>query len=258
MHRFFVPASVRDGTGITMTGAQAHQIARVLRLRAGEEIALTPVDSGDAREWRVRLDTVDARRITGRVIAERAGLPESGCAVTLCPALLKGERFDWLVQKATELGVAVIQPVTTRHTVRKGAREDGTALARWRRIVTEAAEQSGRSRVPPVQAPVALGEIAPTGYDVVLTAHEAAAAHTIAAALPPQARAVAILIGPEGGFAADEVAWLVETRAAIPVSLGPRVLRAETAAIVAVTLALAATGGMEPPEPRRWVPTGDG
>ena len=102
--------------------------------------------------------------MTGAVIAERPGLPESACAVTLCAAVLKGERFDWLVQKATELGVAAIQPVITANTVRKVGPGETNALERWRRIATEAAEQSGRSRIPALHAPVALdalGEGAP-------------------------------------------------------------------------------------------------
>lgn len=102
-----------------------------------------------------------------------------------------------------------------------------------------------------MHAPVALGEIAVAGYDVVMVAHATVTARIIAAAMPPQARSVAI-IGPEGGFADDEVARLAETRGVVPVSLGPRILRAETAAVVAVTLALAVTGGMEPPQPRDW------
>ena len=160
MHRFFVPATVRTATAVTLTGGIAHQIARVLRLRANEEIILIPTDGQDAVEWRVRLDTVEARLVSGAVIAERPGLPEPGCAVTLCAAVLKGERFDWLVQKATELGVATIQPVITAQTIRRVGPEDTKALERWRRIATEAAEQSGRSRVPMIGTPVSLADIA--------------------------------------------------------------------------------------------------
>src|SRR6516225_5477286 len=101
MHRFFTPASVREDRTVTLSGAQAHQIARVLRLRAGEEIVLVPTDSHESVEWLVRLETAEARMVRGTIIAARPALPEPRCAVTLVPALLKGERFDWLLQKAT-------------------------------------------------------------------------------------------------------------------------------------------------------------
>jgi 16S rRNA (uracil1498-N3)-methyltransferase len=253
MHRFFTPAAVRENRNITVTGAQAHQIARVLRLRAGEEIALIPTDGMEGTEWLVRLDAVEARDVRGTVIAERPALPEPRCAVTLVPALVKGERFDWLLQKATELGVAAIQPVMTQRTVRKVDKGDRASLERWQRIVTEAAEQSGRGRIPRLHPPATLGELPLRGYDSVLVAHESATARTVAGALTGSMASVALLIGPEGGFAADEVERLAAS-GALPVSLGPRILRAETAAITALALTLAATGDLEPEPPRAWIP----
>jgi len=237
---------------VTLSGDSAHQIARVLRLRANEEIVLIPADATHAVEWRVRLVTVEARGVNGVVLAERAGLPEPSCAVTLCPALLKGERFDWLVQKVTELGVAVIQPVVTAHTIRKIGPDDRHARERWRRIATEAAEQSGRSRVPEIRGPVPLAELAHAVAAPLIVAHETVAAWTLADALPMARGGVAIVIGPEGGLTDDEVARLVADADAVPVSLGPRVLRAETAAITAVTLAMMATENLAPPRERLW------
>lgn len=253
MHRFFVSANTRTEQDITLIGSVAHQIARVLRLRAGEEVVLIPEDAPDPVEWWVRLETVGANRVTGTVIAERAGgLPEPDCTVTLCAALLKGERFDWLLQKVTELGVATIQPVITRNTVRKIGVEDRNARERWRKIVTEAAEQCGRARIPDVLPPVALGELALTGYDVVLCAYEAAASETIARHVSRGVRSVALLIGPEGGFTAEEAHRLSAAGPAHLVSLGPRTLRAETAGITALTLTLAAAGDVEPRPAPDW------
>lgn len=261
MQRFFVTATIRTGRDVLITGDQAHQIARVLKLHAGEEIVLVPVgQTGDAAgEWRVRLDAVEPRAVHGVITAARATLPEPRCAVTLCVAPLKGERFDWLVQKATELGVTVIQPVLTARTVRRVRGEESGALARWRRIATEAAEQSGRGIVPKVQTPVPLLAVAASGR--ALIAHEGIegnAALTPLTALGPDATAAILFIGPEGGFAADEVAVVQAHYGATVVSLGPRVLRAETAAITAVTLALAATGDLAPPAPRTWTALDDG
>ena len=252
MHRFFVPHAIRAENGVVLSGDIAHQIARVLRLRANEEIVLIPTDADNAVEWRVRLDSVEARIAHGEIIAERPALPEPTCALTLCAALLKGERFDWLLQKATELGVAAIQPIVTAHTIRKIGRDDAHALDRWQRIVTEAAEQAGRGRVPAICGPVSLGELRNTVAAPIFVAHEMVAARTLAESLPAEAESAAVAIGPEGGFSESEVARLVAEAGAIPVSLGPRVLRAETAAITAVTLVMVTTGNLAPPRERGW------
>ncbi len=252
MHRFFVPPESRSETGIVLSGDIAHQISRVLRLRANEEIVLIPADSANAVEWRVRLVSVEARAAHGVIVAERIGVSEPTCAVTLCPALLKGERFDWLVQKATELGVAAIQPIVTAHAIRKIGPDDGHALARWRRIATEAAEQSGRSRAPEMHGPVPLSELPNAVGAPIFIAHETVTARTLADALPTGADRVAVAIGPEGGFSDHEVERLVAEARAIPVSLGPRVLRAETAAITAVTLVMATTNNLAPPRECAW------
>ncbi len=256
MHRFFVAADVRAGRDVLLTDEQAHQIARVLKLRTGEEIILVPTGqpSAHAGEWLVRLRAVETRSVRGSIVAERAILPEPACAVMLCVAPLKGERFDWLVQKATEIGVATIQPALTARTVRRTRGEDSGALARWRRIATEAAEQSGRGIIPDIPAPTDL--LAVTTRGRVLVAHEGVegdAAHTPFTALSPDTAATTLFIGPEGGFAEDEVAAIIARYEAVAVSLGPRVLRAETAAITAVTLALAATGNLRPPVSRPWL-----
>lgn len=257
MHRFFIDAEARTGRDVLLVGEQAHQIARVLKLRIGEEVVLiaTGQTGESAVECKVRLQSVEAKAVHGIVTAMRAVLPEAACAVMLCVAPLKGERFDWLIQKATELGVAAIQPVLTARTIRRTRGEDSGALTRWRRIATEAAEQSGRGIVPALLAPASLLTVAARGP--VMIAHEGATARhtapTLTAILAPDAIAVSLFIGPEGGFGEDEVAAVVAHYGAMVVSLGPRVLRAETAAIIAVTLALVATGGMQPPTLRLWV-----
>ncbi len=257
MHRFFVPSDVRTGNAIARAGPVAHQIARVLRLRAGEEIVLIPRNGANAVEWQVRLETAEARAVHGRVVAERPGLPEPTCAVTLCAALLKGERFDWLLQKTTELGVAAIQPLVTAHTIRKIGPEETQTIERWQRIVTEAAEQSGRSRVPHVAAPTRLDRLAARINGPLLVAHEGEQARTLSEVIAPDAAHVAIVIGPEGGLAEGEVDTLAARDHAVVVSLGPRILRAETAAITAVTLAMAATENLQPPRPRAWRAIGE-
>ncbi len=252
MHRFFVPPDARAENTVIIAGNSAHQIARVLRLRAGEEIVLIPTEATNGVEWRVRLVSVEARAVRAVVVAERPGLPEPTCAVTLCPALLKGERFDWLLQKATELGVAAIQPITTAHTIRKIDPDAGHARERWQRIVTEAAEQSGRSRVPAIRGPVRLADLSDAVSAPIFVAHETVATWSLADALPAGTGHVVVAIGPEGGFSDDEVQRLVADAGAVAVSLGPRILRAETAAITAVTLVMATTNNLAPPHERAW------
>jgi 16S rRNA (uracil1498-N3)-methyltransferase len=137
--------------------------------------------------------------------------------------------------------------------VRKLDASDRAAQERWQRILTEAAEQSGRGRVPVLHAPIALGEWRGEEYHVVLVAHAGVTTRTVADAVPDGTRSAALLIGPEGGFTQDEVEWLAAS-GAVPISLGPRVLRAETAALTALTLTLAATGDLEPPQQRDWIP----
>ena len=257
MHRFFVLNASRSGNDVALSGGTAHQIARVLRLRPNEEITLIPADAQDAVEWRVRLVTVEARLVSGTVVGERPGLPEPRCAVTLCAAVLKGERFDWLVQKATELGVATIQPLITANTIRKVGADATTVLERWRRIATEAAEQSGRSKIPTIGTPVSLTAIAGIAPPPIFVAHETVRARSFAGAIPEDAPALSVVIGPEGGLTDAEVERLVAHSGAIAVSLGPRILRAETAAITAMTLAIAATTNLEPPQDREWRMIGD-
>ena len=232
---------------VTLTGGIAHQIARVLRLRANEEIVLIPTDGANAVEWRVRLGRSRRARCVAPSSRSGPALPEPTCAVTLCAALLKGERFDWLVQKATELGVAAIQPVITAHTIRKVGPDDAKALDRWRRIVTEAAEQSGRSRVPTIRVRrLPLVDMRRRGARAALRrARERSTTQTLAEALPAEARTLAVAHRAGRRLRREtkcSASW--QTTGAIAVSLGPRILRAETAAITAVTLVLAATANL--------------
>jgi 16S rRNA (uracil1498-N3)-methyltransferase len=186
--------------------------------------------------------------------ARAAGRPHGGhrelhARVVLYQGLLKAAKFEWVLQKGTELGVAAFVPLRTERSV-TGAEDVGASKrARWQRILTEATEQCGRARVPDLAEPRPLAEAAralPPG-DLALIPWEREHATALRAALATLGAAPAaihLFIGPEGGFAAGEVA-LARECGARPVSLGPRVLRAETAAIAAVTLALAACGDLD-------------
>ncbi|HET8626300.1 MAG TPA: RsmE family RNA methyltransferase [Thermomicrobiales bacterium] len=240
MHRFFVDESLAVGREVTLTGAVAHQIGRVLRLRPGATIVLL---DGSGREFPVELTGLTAREAVGRVVACRPNEAEPATAVTLYVAPLKGDHFAWTLQKATEVGAAAFVPVLTARTVAGGDVGEGTAkLERWRRIVREAAEQSRGGRIPPIRPPLdfaAACDLAAVSGPALLPWEEERVRGLGGAvrALGPVA-ALGLFIGPEGGFTPDEVATAC-ARGIVTVTLGPRTLRAETAAVVATALALA-------------------
>lgn len=256
MHRFFVsPECLRDGR-VSLTGSLGRQLSRVLRLRPSDHIVLLD-DSGWAYE--VELDRVTRGLATGHIVGAWEPRTEPSARLVLYQALPKGRKFDWILQKGTELGVSTFVPLVTERCVRaRGKRDEGHKLARWRRIVAEAAEQSGRAHLPRVlqvtpfaeacEAPPsdALALMASVGDEAVplskaLRSLEDAAPHLRVAA--PHLREVRLYVGPEGGFAPREVA-LAREAGIVLVSLGPRILRTETAGLVALSAVLYALGDM--------------
>jgi 16S rRNA (uracil1498-N3)-methyltransferase len=240
MHRFFVdfPLDGYVGRTLALPAPVAHQVGRVLRLRAGATIALL---DGSGMAYPVHL--IDPG--SGRVGAGEPVESEPRVAITLYVAPLKGDHFAYTLQKGTEIGAAAFVPVITARTV---AAEAGVAkLERWRRIAREAAEQSGRGRVPVVHAPQPFAAACATAaVGPALIPFEGERGRSLGAtirSLGPIAT-LGLFIGPEGGFTEAEIA--VATAAGIlPVTLGRRILRAETAAAVASALALAALGEMD-------------
>lgn len=226
MLRVFVaepPAS--DGT-VRIPREQVRHL-RTLRLRAGDRLCVFD-DAG--REHEAVLARVTTAEATARVIATSTASHESPLDLVLVPALVKHDKMDWVVEKTTELGVVRIAPVVTRFTVALGDH-----VARWRRVALAAAKQCGRTRIPIVDAPRPFGVAVHDDWPGLrLLAWEDAAAVRLAD-LPGAPRAVTMLIGPEGGFDDAEIA---AARAAgfTTVTLGRRVLRAETAAVVATAL----------------------
>ena len=244
--RFFVPPAVlANPAQVILPPAIASQVRSVLRMQPGATLTLLD-GTGDAAM--VELITVGREAVVGRVTARVPVTTEPRTRVILHVGLLKAAKFEWVVQKGTEIGISAFVPVRcTRSVV-----EDVSAakLARWRTIATEAAEQSDRGRVPELSSPLAftdaLTSIAP--HATALLAYEDLAqaptpSRSIAQALPTSTATIHLFIGPEGGFTPDEVAHAQQHGVQL-VTLGPRILRAETAAIVAATLALAAMGEM--------------
>jgi 16S rRNA (uracil1498-N3)-methyltransferase len=224
--RLHLPGRPATGEPVAIPREQVRHL-HALRLVAGDRLR---VFDDDGREHEIVLDRVTSREASGRVVASWEASRESALELVLLPALMKNDKMDWVVEKATELGVARIAPVVTRFTVARGDH-----VERWRRIALAAAKQCGRTRLPVVEAPRpladAVGDAWP-GLRLMAWEDEDAVRLTD---LPSAASAVCVLVGPEGGFDAAEVAT---ARAAgfRTVTLGRRVLRAETASVTVVAL----------------------
>jgi 16S rRNA (uracil1498-N3)-methyltransferase len=226
MLRLFVPTAARAGAAITVAGAELRHL-HALRLGPGDRLV---VFDEHGCEHDVVLERLGPRAAEVTIVASRRPTRESPLDLVLAPALLKGSKMDLVVEKATELGVRRIAPVLSRHTIGRGEH-----VARWQRLALAAAKQSGRTTVPTVDAPVPFAALLASPWPGLrLFAWEEEGTRGFDA-LPTGADAAVIVVGPEGGFAAPEVA---AARAAsfTTVRLAGRVLRAETAAIAAVVL----------------------
>jgi 16S rRNA (uracil1498-N3)-methyltransferase len=251
--RFFVPPETLRREPLTLEGELAHQLSRVLRLRAGARLTLLD-DSGQAYE--VELDEVSPTRARAHLVAVSIPQSEPGVRLVLYQALLREAKFDLVLQKGTEVGVAAFVPLLAeRSLVGKNEGPTPARQARWERIVREAAEQSGRARLPrllPAQSVAVAARVIPAGalsllatvgtatraLGVVLRAADENATREVRR---ERTRSVHLFIGPEGDFSPAEVAAAIAA-GAIPISLGPRVLRAETAGLVALAAILYALG----------------
>ncbi len=237
MIRLFVTHDLAPGAELVLDEGQSRYVAAVMRLAVGDELL---VFNGRDGEWLAGVAAVGKRAVT--LAARRAMRPqETPPDVQLIVALVKRAPLETIVEKATELGVRGLQLVITERT-----NAERTRLERLAAIAAEAAEQTGRLDVPPVAEPVKLERLL-AGWDAgrrLLFCDEAGEAPSILDALAGAApgQPWAILIGPEGGFSAAERAMLRALPFATPCSLGPRILRADTAAISALTAWQAALG----------------
>lgn len=238
--RFYTEDELRAGGTAQLPENAAHHAVHVLRLRAGEEVTLF---DGRGGEYAGRIAAIERLRVTVDLLAHRPLERESPLAVTLVQGVSSSEKMDFTVQKATELGVAAVQPVVAARSVGRLAGERAEIKrTHWQRVAIAACEQCGRNRVPEVRPVATLA-----GYCA------AAGAAGTRLLLSPQGRlglreatarldgGVALAAGPEAGFDAQEEAMLVEA-GFVPVRLGPRVLRTETAALAALAALNALAG----------------
>lgn len=230
LSRFFIDAPLSLGEH-ELPEAQAHYIGRVLRMAEGDALQLF---DGSGNEFRGKLLEVGKKRVVVQLDESFAGQVESPLQIHLGQGLSRGERMDWAIQKATELGVNEITPIfSERCEVRLKDERADKRLAHWRQVAVSACEQCGRSRVPVIHPPVLLADwIKQTQADLKLVLHPVAeplVSHAKPATL-------AFLIGPEGGLSDAEVAQ-AQGAGFLPARLGPRVLRTETAPVVALAVA---------------------
>ena len=241
MPRFYCPQPLATGLIIDLPEAVAHHV-HVVRLAPGESITLF---NGDGGEYTAVLQTVEKRRASAEIKAHSARDAELPYAVTVAQALPEASKMDWIIEKAVELGASAFQPLAARRCVVKLAGERAEKkLVHWQGVIISACEQSGRNRLPQL-APVDDFKDWIAQQDmhrrVILTPRASQSLAAWARHQPPQA--LTIMVGPEGGFSEEEENLAV-AQGALPLSMGPRILRTETAALAALAALNASWGGM--------------
>jgi 16S rRNA (uracil1498-N3)-methyltransferase len=247
MQRFFVPADWLEEADVTITGPLVHQLRNVLRLGRGDRVILL---DNSGWEHEVEIADVSSQRIEAHVVHKSLATAEPRTKITLYQALLKLNKFEWVLQKGTELGLVGFMPVITERCI-IGSLEDvsKTKIERWYRILMEAAEQSGRGRLPTLRPtamfPNACEDAARGGLTWIPWEEEKE--RSLRSVLQGAERppfSINLFIGPEGGFTSAELAQ-AQRYGAIPITLGPRILRAETAGLVAASAILHELGDLE-------------
>jgi 16S rRNA (uracil1498-N3)-methyltransferase len=220
-----------SGAPAAVSEAQAHYLANVMRLGVGDTLRLF---NGVDGEWEAGVEGISRKRVELAVRRQtRAPEPEPDC--WLCFALLKRQKTDLVVEKATELGVSVIQPIITART-----QADHVNLERLRAIAIEAAEQCERLVVPEIRAPMPVGKLMQSWPARRLYVADERRTARVLQPAPGAPEPAALMIGPEGGFTETELEGIARTPLVTRVSLGRRILRAETAAIAGLALLLSA------------------
>lgn len=231
MHRFIVRAAALREDAVALDGSHARQIAVVLRMKPGDEITLV----AGGTEARAVLESVEPGHVLARIRERGGASAESRVAVTLALPLLRGDRSEEVVEAVTQLGVARILPFVSSRSVVKAigdAKRD-----RWERIARESAETARRGQAPAIGTVRTWTELFEALPRPILVAWEGEHETRLRDVVPAEAAELSLVIGPEGGLSEDEIA-VARANGAIVVSLGPRNLRAETAAIAAVAIVM--------------------
>lgn len=242
MHRFFLPPDAIHGSQVQFSPDQARQLRSVLRLSAGDEVEAL---DGRGTAHRVELQHIGKSQAFGRILKTELAGGEPAGELVLCQSIIRGDRFESVLQKGVELGVTRFQPMLTRRTMRTTPGD--SKWQRWQRIIQEAAEQCGRGCLPALAAPIPFAQALAERRGTTLFP-AVSATRPLSAALAQAAWPVTLFIGPEGGFDPAEVE-LARLAGIEPVGLGPRILRTETAAFLLLSLVSAALGELDRPTP---------
>lgn len=238
MHHFFVLPQAVEGDKVTITGPDVNHIRNALRMRQGESLLIS---DGEGNDYHCRISLIESGLVEARVI-ERRESRELPVRLYLFQGLPKSDKMELIIQKAVELGGYEIIPVITKNAVVKlDAKKERSRLERWQAISESAAKQSGRSKIPKVEKVMLLKEALEMaeGLDRILIPYEnQSGIDTMRKALEEtgeDTRSIAVFIGPEGGFDESEI-LLAKEQGAVPVSLGRRILRTETAGLAILSL----------------------
>jgi 16S rRNA (uracil1498-N3)-methyltransferase len=234
MHRFFVDDECFSGDSVVLTAADAFHICTVLRLKTGDKIQVL---DGKGTIYNLQLADVKAKLIKGKIISSEKVNTESPLIIHLGQSLIKGNKFDVVLRKSVELGVKKITPLMTERTVVKS--DGNKKIARWQKIAEESCKQSGRSSIPNVSETIIKLDVffrQECEADLKLMFWELERENSLKDINPEKTPlSVSVLIGPEGGFTIEEVET-ARSHGFQTVSLGPRILRAETAPLVVLSL----------------------
>lgn len=245
MHKFFIDKKNILGEKLYITNNDVNHIYKVLRLNTGDTIL---VCDGYGREYTSKIAEINKKEVICDIINVSDNLSEPPVKVTLFQGLPKAQKMEYIIQKSVEIGIYKIQPIITQRVVVKTEGKDITnKLERWRRISEEAAKQSNRGIIPEIQEPITFEEAVETirSLDLSIIPYEKEKRKGLKSVLSEKLdiKNVGILIGPEGGFEEIEVDNCMKN-GVIPVTLGPRILRTETAGIAALSMVLYEIGDM--------------
>ncbi|MGA9333150.1 MAG: 16S rRNA (uracil(1498)-N(3))-methyltransferase [Rudaea sp.] len=240
--RIYINQPLLPGSEVLLPEQAGEHVARVLRLERGSAIILF---NGDGREYDADLSSVARRAVTAHVKGVREAHCESPLRLTLAQSVARGEKMDWILQKATELGVARIVPLITQRTeVKLDDERAQRRLAHWNHVIAGACEQSGRNRLPTLAAPLRLDRWLETlGDDGALRLALLPQGAVEIRGLPSLAHGALLAVGPEGGFSEPDIA-LLEQAHFLGLRLGPRILRTETAGVAALAALQALYGDL--------------
>ena len=243
MQRYFISPEQVEGEQFVIRGDDVHHIRRVMRFRPGDQLIAC---DGEGMDYIGELMEGTGNEVTCRILRREPSAGEPGLQVTLAQSLPKGDKWELVLQKGTELGATSFLPFTSRRTVVKWDQAKAEKRrVRWKRILKEAAEQSHRGRIPSVSPVTDWNGLlkAITGAELALIAYEGGGEPLSAVLTRETPSHLLLIVGPEGGWEEEEVRQ-AQAAGAVPVSLGARILRTETAAVAMLACAMFANGEM--------------